>query len=89
MTYQVEVTDTFGGESNYSWVRRTTIDVPAALPHHNAQQDQQRTRRSLVRQAKAFAGYTGHRCAVSDYGDMIEIRPRGICQVCFVTWIDS
>jgi hypothetical protein len=23
-TYQIEITDTFGGEANYSWVRRYT-----------------------------------------------------------------
>ena len=90
MPFQIEVTDTFGGESNYSWVRRERIeDVPAARIGDNAAQDHKRTRRYLVRKAKAFAGYTGMRCDVSDMGDLIEIRPRGICQVCFVSWIDD
>lgn len=26
-TYAIEVTDTFGGEANYSWVRRYTIQA--------------------------------------------------------------
>jgi hypothetical protein len=77
MAYQIEVTDTFGGEANYCWVRRERINPP-----------EQPSRRSLVRQAKAFAGWTGLRADVSDIGDMIEIRPRGLCQICFVTWED-
>jgi hypothetical protein len=26
-TYQIEITDTFGGEANYSWVRRYEFDA--------------------------------------------------------------
>ena len=26
-TYQIEITDTFGGEANYCWVRRYTYDA--------------------------------------------------------------
>jgi hypothetical protein len=84
VTYQIEVTDTFGGESNYSWVRRDTIETPAKLGD-----DAKRIDRYLIRTAKAFAGWTGMRCTVANYGDMIEIRPRGICQVCFVTWSEA
>lgn len=89
MPYQIEVTDTFGGEANYSWVRRETVDVPAAKHGDDARADQRRVNRLLVRRAKAFAGWTGMRCETSVYGDMIDIRPRGVCQVCFVSWIDS
>jgi len=74
MTYNLELTDTFGGEANYSWVKRAQIDAPS-----NA------SRRSLVRRAKAWAGLTGMPCEVSDHGDMIQVKPRGQCVVMFVT----
>lgn len=31
--YQIELTDTFGGEANYSWVRRASVTVPE-LTHY-------------------------------------------------------
>lgn len=81
MPYEVEHTDTFGGEANYCWVRRYEIEAKGA--------DDQAQRRSLVRQAKALCGLTGVRCKVDDFGDMIRIQPQGICQVIFVTWKDE
>jgi len=78
MAFQIEITDTFGGESNYSWVKRETINLPDTA-----------TRRQLVRRAKSFAGWSGWRCDVSDYGDLIEIKPRGANMVCFITWMES
>jgi hypothetical protein len=75
MTYNLEMTDTFGGEANYSWVKRGQLDAPAGA-----------SRLTLVRRAKAWAGLTGMTCEVSDHGDMIAIRPRGQCVVMFVTW---
>lgn len=32
MLYQIELTDTFGGEANYCWVRRATFEAPADAP---------------------------------------------------------
>ena len=78
--YEVEHTDTYGGEANYCWVHR--YDIESKGNTHKAE------RASLVRQAKALCGLTGARCETHDYGDMIEIRPRGLCQVIFVTWKD-
>jgi len=86
MPYQVEVTDTFGGEANYSWVRRCTIEAPTAEYRSPAY------RRTLVRRAKAAAGWTGLRCVVDDYGDSYRITPSGRrapCWVMFITWDDS
>ena len=71
-TVKIELTDTFGGEANYSWVRREDVEV------------RKDTRLAIVRAAKAWAGWQGVRCQVSDYGDQIEIRPAGMCQVMFV-----
>jgi hypothetical protein len=78
MAYAVEQTDTFGGEANYCWVRRYTIAGGDNV-----------SRRALVRRAKALCGLTGVRCDVSDYGDTIDIRPRGMAQVVFVNWQDD
>ena len=77
MSWNLEHTDTFGGEANYSWVNRTKIEA---------------TDKQIVRKAKAFAGFTGMRCAVDNYGDMISIRPVGRhapCQIVFANWTDN
>lgn len=75
-TFQFEYTDTFGGEANYSWVKREEVQLPSDISD-----------RALVRRAKAWAGLTGCRCTVSNYGDMIDIRPAGSCTVLFVSTI--
>lgn len=75
-TYTVEHTDTFGGEANYCWANRYTITEDERKPL---------SRLALVRRAKSLCGMSGVRCQVTDYGDMIEIRPAGLCQVIFVT----
>jgi len=91
--YEIEVTDTFGGEANYSWVKRETLTMPE-LTHYgydgssNYTKANKAYRRQLVRKAKAIAGWTGWRCNVEDYGDMIRIEPRGVCMVAFVEWKD-
>lgn len=70
-----EHTDTFGGESNYSWVNRGTIELPEGTSD-----------RAIVRAVKAALGMTGVRCATSNRFDMIELRPHRICQVIFITF---
>jgi hypothetical protein len=72
--YSIEVTDTFGGESNYAWVRRYTLEVP-----------EKTSKLALMRRVKRLIGWNGARCNVSEYGDMLDIRPRDACMVCFVT----
>lgn len=73
MKYRIEITDTFGGEANYSWVRRHTLDVQPKITHL-----------ALVRRAKRKAEWSGIRCKVSHYGETIEIRPVGMCCVLFI-----
>ena len=75
--YQVEVTDTFGGEANYCWVRRYTFK-PA-----------KDSRLAIVRGAKALAGWSGVRCSVEYYGDSWTLRPSGMCQIMFINWEDD
>lgn len=75
MIVNFEVTDTFGGDANYSWVRRETVTMPDSVSNL-----------AIVRRAKKFAGFTGIRCRTANYGDTIELRPAGICQVLFVSF---
>ena len=76
MATQLEHTDTFGGEANYCWVKRAFTE-------------RDMTPRQEIRFAKAWAGLTGIRCRVENYGDMTAIYPRGICQVVFIDFIES
>jgi hypothetical protein len=74
MKYNVEYTDTFGGEANYCWVRREAIEVP------------ENAKRSLImRKAKAAMRLTGMRGVVTDMGDVIAFKPYKCCTVMFVT----
>lgn len=72
-TYDCELTDTFGGEANYSWVRRETITLPDDA-----------SRRQVITAAKAALGLTGTRCRTFDYGDSWELRPHNSCTVAFI-----
>ncbi|MDE2104052.1 MAG: hypothetical protein KGL39_42840 [Patescibacteria group bacterium] len=93
--YQVEYTDTFGGEANYSWVRRAAVKMPE-LTHYGytGSADGSYTRanrianRELMRKAKAEMGLTGIRGITHDYGDTIEFRPYRSCTVMFITFDD-
>ena len=90
MKYDVEYTDTFAGEANYSWVRRATINMPE-LTHYgydgatNYCKANKIYRRELMRRAKAAVGLTGARGRTDDYGEMIDFRPYRSCTVLFIT----
>ena len=73
MIYHCELTDTVGGEANYSWVRRESLELSDDL-----------TDRQIIRRAKAALGLTGCRCHTSNYGDSWELRPYGACTVLFI-----
>lgn len=68
--FQFEITDTFGGDANYSWVKREEKEFKSEISD-----------RALVREAKKWAGFTGYRCKVENMGDLIAIRPNNICQI--------
>jgi len=93
-TYDVELTDTFGGEANYCWVRRETVTMPE-LTHYgydggtNYAQANKVYQRELVKAAKAAVGLTGIRGRTSHFGDMVEFRPYGLLQVMFINWRDD
>ena len=72
--FEIEVTDTFGGQANYAWVRRATVDLPARV-----------TNRALIKAVRQLAGWpVTVRATVSTMGDGWEVRPRGLNQVAFV-----
>ncbi len=66
----VEITDTYGGEANYSWVRRKEIEA--------------KTPGGLVRAAKKAFGWENTRCRKQDCAETIILRPAGICQMMFI-----
>ena len=72
MKYEIEMTDTFGGEANYSWVRRATFEAP-----DNA------SNALLVRRAKKALEITGNH-KTSDFGDGLELRFPNCCMIAFI-----
>lgn len=92
-TYQVEYTDTFAGEANYSWVIRKTIIMPE-LTHYGYTGSHDGTyakanrvfERELVRRAKSELGLTGVKCKRQVWGDMIVLYPRNTCTVIFISY---
>lgn len=92
--YQVEYTDTFAGEANYSWVKRETVTMPE-LTHYgydggtNYVKAYKVFERELMKRAKVSVGLTGVRGVVTRYGDTIEFRPHRSCTVMFVSYIDE
>lgn len=94
--YNVEYTDTFGGEANYCWVKRAVVSVPE-LTHYGytgstdgsyAKANRAR-QRQLMRLAKAEMGLTGVRGRTYAMGDTIEFRPYRMCTVMFINWKDD
>ena len=77
MKFNIEYTDTFSGEPNYSWVERATIAAPDSI-----------TDTALMRRAKAAVGLTGARGRRMDLGDTIEFRPYGMCTVLFISPVE-
>lgn len=76
--YNIEVTDTFGGEANYCWVKRGSTKATS--------------RRGIIKAVKELADWVCRVKVVYQAGDFWEIRPvdnSGVCQVAFVTWADD
>lgn len=72
----VEYTDTFGGEANYCWVRRTTLRLPCDISDL-----------AIMRRAKAAMGLTGVRGRTDNHGDGFTFKPYGECTVMFVNTV--
>ena len=73
-TLDCELTDTFGGEANYCWVRQESIELPQNI-----------TDLALVRRAKKALGINGYSGKIYNHGDMWEFRPYGDNVVAFFT----
>jgi hypothetical protein len=61
----ITVTDTFGGDPNWAWVRKKLITFPDNLSDL-----------ALLRRAKKSVNINGIPCNTFNNGDSIEIRPR-------------
>jgi hypothetical protein len=72
--WEVETTDTFAGEANYSWARRVVVCTPADTDMH---------KHRVLRMLRAAAGLTGQRTRFADLGDLLEWRYVGACIVTF------
>ena len=68
-TYKYEYTDTFGGEANYSWCKRGTIQTDAKNP---------------VKAVKSALGLSGVPCRREEWGETIVLYPSGSCTVVFI-----
>jgi len=71
--WETELTDTFGGQANYSWCDRSefiTAENTSCI--------------AIVRRAKLAAGLSGVRGRTSSFGEGFEFRPYGMCVVLFI-----
>lgn len=91
--YDVEYTDTFGGEANYCWVKRAAITMPELTHYgydggHGYAKANRLANIQLMKRAKAAMGLTGVRGKVVTYGDSIEFRPYRMATVMFISYRD-
>ena len=75
MQIDIEYTDTFSGEANYSWVKRSTVEMP-----------EKATNRMILRRAKKEMQLSGMQGVTSRSSDMISFKPYGSCTILFVTF---
>lgn len=72
-TYEIEMTDTFGGEANYCWVQRETVTA--------------KSMRGAFRAARNALGLIGRWKCDMDSGDMRRYVPVGGHNFCvFINW---
>ncbi len=78
INFMVELTDTFGGEANYSWVKRVKISVKSDASDLK-----------IIRAAKRALNLSGVRAKTERFGDGFMIRPLKMCMVAFVIYEDE
>lgn len=94
--YQFEYTDTFGGDANYSWVKRGIVSVPE-LVHYgytggadgSYSKADKAQMREVMRKIKAEIGLTGVRGTKEDWAGTITFRPYGMATVLFIDWYEG
>lgn len=69
-TYNIEITDTYGGESNYSWVQRLQVKA--------------KSMQGAISKASRHFGYKGFRLE-NWCGDYASYSLRGACIIAFIT----
>ena len=74
---QWEITDTFAGEANYSWVKRGKIETKPGEDFSDL---------AAVRRVKKDAGWENVPCKRENWGDMIVLRPYGQCVIMFISF---
>ena len=72
--YLVEMTDTYSGQANYSWLQTASIEAEADA-----------SSAKLIRRAKKALGVRTCAHRVSDYGDLIRLDLRNACVVIFIS----
>ena len=72
MKCEVEYTDTFGGQANYSWVKRETFECA--------------DNENPMKKAKALIGLTGVRGVKIDMGETISFKPYNSNTIMFITF---
>jgi hypothetical protein len=75
MTVRFELTDTFGGQANYSWVKRGEFEMASDA-----------TQSQIMRRVKAELDLTNVRCYTENVGDTLTFKPSGCCMIGFVTF---
>lgn len=78
MKYQVEYTDTFGGDANYSWCDRYIVELP-----DNA------SKKQIRRAAKKAAGLSGIRGVWDTWGEVFSFRPYRSCTILFAMYYEG
>ena len=91
MHFDVEYTDTYGGEANYSWIRRATVWMPDMTHYgYDGRTNYGKTvkvfNRELMKKAKRAMDLTGVRGRAHVQGDDLEFRPYGQNTVLFITY---
>ena len=89
--YEVELTDTFGGQANYCWIKRDQVYMPQLTDYgYTGSSDGSYSKanrayeRELMRKAKAAMGLTGIRGKKEHWGDTIAFYPYGMNVVMFI-----
>jgi hypothetical protein len=81
MKLKIEITDTFGGDPNYAWVRRYETEAKTKTDTT----DLEHKLLAKIRAAKAVAGWEGIPCDVQYGHDTIVLHPKnGDCVVMFI-----
>jgi hypothetical protein len=74
-TFDIEYTDTFVGQANYSWVQRSSFTLPKAISDD-----------LIKRIAKEIMGLSGVRGIWEDMADGYVFKPYNSCTILFITF---